>query len=68
MTESGNALCRWRHFERERILYGRNKAVSYTHLDVYKRQGVDDAGSWRHGRCVSEIYHRSVQCDAGAGF
>ena len=47
--------------------------VSYTHLDVYKRQsygrnGVDDAGSWRHGRCVSEIYHRRVQCDAGAGF
>ncbi len=27
----------------------------------YGRNGVDDAGSWRHGRCVSEIYHRSVQ-------
>lgn len=34
----------------------------------YGRNGVDDAGSWRHGRCVSEIYHRSIQCDAGAGF
>ena len=31
MTESGNALCRWRHFERERILHGRNKE-----RDMYK--------------------------------
>lgn len=36
--------------------------------DLTVGMAVDDAGSWRHGRCVSEIYHRSIQCDAGAGF
>ena len=31
------------------LLEGRIRAVSYTHLDVYKRQGWDASGGKRHG-------------------
>ena len=46
------------------------KAVSYTHLDVYKRQAderEENAGPKEHGKCIAQDLFRTLQISLSTG-